>query len=229
MENPFNNPNLDTTNNEEVLPEETSPVQEVPVSPLPVPEELADHKMSRRNFITGLTAFTMGVFSPSSKAEEVDASKKVEKQKTPEQEEALLKRIGLERSQIKPEFLKKYFEGAYKAIVIIDTSPEKQSINAYDKEGNVIIKDAEISSGRKGMETPKGSHESGRRELIHVNRDDIDMPYSVAIDEKEGIFMHQGTLTGYPASHGCVRMSKETAKQFYEMAEHNKDLVIVTR
>ncbi len=223
MENTFNNPNPDTINNEEVLPEETSPVQETPDSPLPAPEESADHKISRRNFITGLTAFTMGVFSPSLKAEEV------EKQKTPEQEEALLKKIGLERSQIKPELLKKYFEGAYKAIVIIDTSPEKQSINAYDKEGNIIIKDAEISSGRKGMETPKGSYESGRRELIHVNRDDIDMPYSIAIDEKEGIFMHQGTLTGYPASHGCVRMSKETAKQFYEMAEHNKDLVIVTR
>jgi lipoprotein-anchoring transpeptidase ErfK/SrfK len=32
----------------------------------------------------------------------------------------------------------------------------------------------------------------------------------------EGVGMHVGILPGYPASHGCIRMSSDGAKLFYD-------------
>jgi lipoprotein-anchoring transpeptidase ErfK/SrfK len=32
----------------------------------------------------------------------------------------------------------------------------------------------------------------------------------------EGVGMHVGILPGYPASHGCIRMSADGAKLFYD-------------
>ena len=32
----------------------------------------------------------------------------------------------------------------------------------------------------------------------------------------DGVGMHIGILPGYPASHGCVRMSSDGAKLFYD-------------
>ena len=239
MEKPFNqeqpiNPNL------EVLSQDPNPSQEVPVSPAQ-PSENTGANFSRRNFLTGLAAFAMGGMSSSLKAEA--PKKPAEASKSPEsleRENKILQKIGLERSQVKPEYLNKYFEGAYKAIVIIDIDPKKQRLNAYDKDGNFIsvkdksgntitLKDVRISSGRGGMETPIASNESGSREIIHVNHDDVDMPYAVAIDKNDGIWIHQGTLPGFPASHGCIRLGEEYAKEIYNLAENVKDLLFVTR
>ena len=256
MEKLFNqeqpvNPNL------EELSQDPNPVQEAPVSPAQPSEIVGDDKkineeknnanISRRNFLTGglssLAAFAIGGMSSSLKAETPKQSKPAEVPKSPEsleRENKLLQKIGLERSQVKPEYLNKYFEGAYKAIVIIDIDPKKQRLNAYDKDGNFIsvkdksgntitLKDVRISSGRGGMETPIASHESGGREIIHVNHDDVDMPYAVAIDKNDGIWVHQGTLPGFPASHGCIRLGEEYAKEIYNLAENVKDLLFVTR
>ncbi|MEI6042370.1 MAG: L,D-transpeptidase [bacterium] len=214
---------------EEKMPiqaESQFPIQNLGLESEAHTETPKEKNTSRRSFLAGIfgagAALATGGFSSESLAG-------VPEVKSQEAENKLLQKIGLERSQIKPEYLKKYFEGAYKAIVIVDVSPDKQSLSAYDKDGNILIKDAEISSGRAHMETPTGSHESGKRELIHVNREGIDMPYSVAIDAERGLYVHKGSLPGFPASHGCIRVGDDDAKKIYNLAEHSKDLVIVTR
>ena len=166
----------------------------------------------------------------------VDASEyeKVANTVSPEQQEKLLKKIGLHRNEVKPEFLNKYFEGAYKALVIIDLDPPtRQALNAYDSDGNKIIDDAEVSSGRLGMkpsmETPKGSTESEKAKRDYVNKEGIDMPYAVGIDTKNGIYMHKGSLPGFPGSHGCVRLKEDIAKKLFELATEDEDLLIVIR
>ena len=40
------------------------------------------------------------------------------------------------------------------------------------------------------------------------------MPYYMQFGEAIG--MHAGYLPGYPASHGCVRMPRDLAEQFFE-------------
>jgi len=44
------------------------------------------------------------------------------------------------------------------------------------------------------------------------------MPYAVGF-RGNGYFMHGGDLVGYPASHGCVRLLLEDAKQVYAWAK----------
>jgi lipoprotein-anchoring transpeptidase ErfK/SrfK len=238
MEKPFNQEQPVDPNLEE-LSQDPNASQETPVSPAQ-PVENDTTNISRRNFLTGLTAFAMGGMSSSLKAEAPKKTAEVPKSpETLERENKLLQKIGLERSQVKPEYLNKYFEGAYKALVIINIDPEKQRLNAYDKDGNFIsvkdksgntitLKDVKISSGRGGMETPIASNESGSREKIRINHDDVDMPYAVAIDQKEGLWIHQGTRPGFPASHGCIRLDEEYAEEIFNLAKKPKDLLFVT-
>ena len=40
------------------------------------------------------------------------------------------------------------------------------------------------------------------------------MPYYMEFSQAIG--MHAGYLPGYPASHGCVRMPRDLAEQFFE-------------
>jgi hypothetical protein len=39
--------------------------------------------------------------------------------------------------------------------------------------------------------------------------------------------MHGGYLPGYPASHGCVRMPKELAAQFFEQVQVGTPVTVV--
>ncbi len=224
--------------------------QEVLDSPAQSPEIANDEKnyknFSRRSFIktaglSALAALAIGGTPDSLKAAETAKVKsQPESAESLERENKLLHKIELERSQVKPEFLKKYFEGAYKDIVIIDTGP-KQVLSVYDKNGDVVsvkdevtgamlvLKNVKISSGRMEMETPTSSHESGRSVEKYVNHEGVPMPHAVAIDEKKGIWIHQGIRTGFPASHGCIRLDEEYAEGIFSLAKHPKDLLFVVR
>lgn len=200
-----------------------------------IPENIEPSQDSKvtRKIIAGATAIMMGAIPLSAEDTQdnneyiYQPDKKIEADSG--KEDLMLHKINLRKEEIKPEYLQKYLEGKYKAIVIVDL--KTQRLSAYDKNGNPIIKEAEVSTGRKGMETPKMSHESGKRELIHVNKEDVDMPYCVPVGptDKTYIGIHEGGLPGFPASHGCIRTLKETAKTIYDLNTHEHDLVIVVR
>jgi lipoprotein-anchoring transpeptidase ErfK/SrfK len=113
---------------------------------------------------------------------------------------------------------------------------------AYLFQDHQVVLQSPISSGRNGWRTPTGrfrvlakdaSHKSGSFGLItdahgrvvnssatpssYVPRGcryvPAPMPYFIEFAPKVG--MHAGYLPGVPASHGCVRMPRDLAAQFF--------------
>lgn len=76
--------------------------------------------------------------------------------------------------------------------------------------------DIPISSGRKGYATPTGEfvvtnkHRQWRSTLY-----DASMPFYLRLSSRD-FGLHAGHLPGYPASHGCIRLPKDIAKQLFD-------------
>ena len=116
---------------------------------------------------------------------------------------------------------------------------------AYLMVGDEIAADSPISSGKAGHTTPSGNFSVLEKDPDHrssIYGDFVDRSGRVVrsgISAKadsapsgthyvgapmrwfmrltgEGVGMHVGILPGYPASHGCVRMSADGAKLFYD-------------
>jgi lipoprotein-anchoring transpeptidase ErfK/SrfK len=114
---------------------------------------------------------------------------------------------------------------------------------AFLLRGGKEVAEAHVSTGREGYGTPTGRFRVIRKDLDHrsslygdyvdasggVVKANVDvrrarkprgthflgapMPYFVEF--KPGYGLHAGHLPGYPASHGCVRLSYWKARQFY--------------
>ena len=116
---------------------------------------------------------------------------------------------------------------------------------AYLMVGEEVAADSPISSGRAGHSTPTGHFSVLEKDPDHrssIYGDFVDgsgrvvrSGISAKIDSApsgthyvgapmrwfmrltgEGVGMHVGILPGYPASHGCIRMSPDGAKLFYD-------------
>lgn len=116
---------------------------------------------------------------------------------------------------------------------------------AYLMIGEEIVADSPISSGKSGHSTPRGHFTVMEKDPDHRSSlygDFVDRSgrvvragISARIDSApsgthyvgapmrwfmrltgEGVGMHVGILPGYPASHGCIRMSPDGAKLFYD-------------
>jgi len=116
---------------------------------------------------------------------------------------------------------------------------------AYLMVGEQIAADSPISSGKAGHGTPGGNFSVLEKDPDHrssIYGDFVDRSgrvvragISAKIDSApsgthyvgasmrwfmrltgEGVGMHVGILPGYPASHGCIRMSSDGAKLFYD-------------
>ena len=118
---------------------------------------------------------------------------------------------------------------------------------AYLLQGNERIAETAISTGREGHATPVGNFHVIRKDRDHrsglygdyvdangrVVMTNVDvrknprppgshylgasMPYFVEFSP--GFGLHEGHRPGYPASHGCVRLSSWKARQFYNASE----------
>ena len=70
-----------------------------------------------------------------------------------------------------------------------------------------------ITSGRPGYETPPGTFHVTYKDIDHWSQAyDAPMPYSVFFTDT-GIAFHEGSLT--QQSHGCVHLSPEAARTYY--------------
>jgi len=116
---------------------------------------------------------------------------------------------------------------------------------AYLMVGDQVAADSPISSGKAGHNTPQGRFSVLEKDPDHrssIYGDFVDRSGRVVragISAKadsapsgthyvgapmrwfmrltgEGVGMHVGILPGYPASHGCIRMSSDGAKLFYD-------------
>ena len=83
-----------------------------------------------------------------------------------------------------------------------------------------------VSTGRKGFRTPEGNyvvtdkHRKWRSTLYPA-----DMPFFMRLSCGE-IGFHEGRLPGYPASHGCIRMRRKDAAEFFKQVPIGTKVVI---
>jgi len=132
---------------------------------------------------------------------------------------------------------------AGRASIRIDLSQQR----AYLYRGKELVSEASVSTGREGYGTPVGNFRVIRKDEDHrsgIYGDYVDsygrivkanvdvrkhrrprgsrylgapMPYFVEFSPSYGL--HAGDRPGYPASHGCVRLSYWKARQFYNASK----------
>src|SRR5664280_2000687 len=104
-------------------------------------------------------------------------------------------------------------------LITVDKSAQRMTV-ARDGEA---LYTWPVSTGRSGYATPSGSFTPFRMEADHYSKewDDAPMPHSIFFT-KIGHAIH-GTFDerriGTPASHGCVRLSRDHAATLYALVE----------
>lgn len=90
-----------------------------------------------------------------------------------------------------------------------------QSIAVY--AGTSLIAQGKISSGKPGHGTPTGVFSVLERKVYHESNlySNAPMPWMQRLTWS-GIALHAGQLPGYPASHGCIRMSDGFAAALFK-------------
>jgi len=108
-------------------------------------------------------------------------------------------------------------------LVTIDLSSQR----AWVTKSGRIINSTIISTGRQGYGTPSGryvvtdKHRSHTSTLYHVA-----MPWFMRLN-CSAIGLHSGHVTGRPASHGCIRLPYNKAKEFFGQVGVGDEVEIV--
>lgn len=125
---------------------------------------------------------------------------------------------------------------------------------AYFYKGKHLVGESNISTGKKGYETPPG-----RYRVIQKDKDHVSSEYGDYVDEEgvileknisarkdpkprgavfdgakmpyflrftRGYGMHAGFVPRYRASHGCIRMPVEMARHFFEAAHEDTPVIV---
>lgn len=112
----------------------------------------------------------------------------------------------------------------YQSERLIYISLEKQFFGAYEKSKLSFW--GPISSGRKESKTPAGDYKIlWKARKYQSKKYGLPMPFAINISDK-GYFIHHQSLSGKPASHGCVRLIRQDAKKLFEWAKKN-DIVVI--
>jgi len=109
--------------------------------------------------------------------------------------------------------------------VLVLVSLKKQNIKVYDKQG--LVAQSPISSGRRGMDTPKGIFTILQKNKKHYSNlyANAPMPNMQRITWS-GVAMHGGPLPGYPASHGCIRLPYSFAKTLFGITNMHGRVIV---
>lgn len=86
-----------------------------------------------------------------------------------------------------------------------------------------------VSTGRKGHDTPTGVFPIMGKSKVHFSNryNNAPMPFMQRLTDW-GHALHAGQVKPYPASHGCIRLPAEFAKQLFSLTQRG-DLVIITK
>ncbi|HWT42977.1 MAG TPA: L,D-transpeptidase family protein [Sphingopyxis sp.] len=84
-----------------------------------------------------------------------------------------------------------------------------------------------VSTGKAGHETPTGVFTILQRDVDHRSSlyDDAPMPYMQRLTWG-GVALHGGTLPGYPASHGCIRLPQAFARLLYGITRLGMTVIV---
>lgn len=96
----------------------------------------------------------------------------------------------------------------------------------YLMRGNRLIHIVHISSGRSGLDTPKGSYTVQWRDR-HGWSEKYDAPMPYAQYFIGGYAMHESaSVPGSPASHGCVRLPAHEAPVVWDWVDVGSRLIV---
>ena len=87
---------------------------------------------------------------------------------------------------------------------------------AYVYRGEVLIGVTTVSTGKPGHSTPTGRFDILEKRARHFSNlyNNAPMPFMQRLTWG-GIALHAGQIPGRPASHGCVRLPLEFARQLF--------------
>jgi lipoprotein-anchoring transpeptidase ErfK/SrfK len=107
--------------------------------------------------------------------------------------------------------------------LVIDLSTQR----AVLYRNGVPIAASTVSTGGKGRRTPTGVFTVLQKEVVHRSRtyDDAPMPYMQRLTWK-GVAMHAGHVSGFPASHGCIRLPSGFARRLYSITRLGTPVMI---
>ena len=125
---------------------------------------------------------------------------------------------------------------------------------AYFYRGDKVVGESVVSTGKKGFDTPAGTYQVIQKDKDHAStlygqfvdgsgdvvRSNVDitkdhppagtvfrgakMPYFLRF--YDGYGLHAGRVPAFRASHGCVRLPRETALHFYTHAEVGTPVIL---
>lgn len=98
---------------------------------------------------------------------------------------------------------------------------------AYVFADGELLATSPVSTGKRGHETPSGTFPILQKKVHHRSSkyDNAPMPYMQRLTNY-GIALHAGSLPGYPASHGCIRLPRSFAKKLYELTDYGTKVTI---
>lgn len=100
-----------------------------------------------------------------------------------------------------------------------------QKVSIYDTNG--IVARSPVSTGKVGHRTPTGIFSVIQKNRWHRSNiySNAPMPFMQRLTWS-GIAMHEGMLPGYPASHGCIRLPRSFAMQWWGMTRLGVRVVV---
>jgi hypothetical protein len=109
-------------------------------------------------------------------------------------------------------------------IVLVVSLDEQR---AYVYRNGIAIGMTTISSGKAGHETPTGVFTILQKNKDHRSNlyNNAPMPYMQRLTW-DGIALHGGSLPGYPASHGCVRLPQAFAQKLFAETRRGDTVVV---
>lgn len=102
-------------------------------------------------------------------------------------------------------------EAARARRLVVSLSEQQARLHENDE----LKYETRVSTGRKGFPTPAGEYViTDKRRRWRSTIYDVEMPYFMRLSGSE-IGLHQGAVPNYPASHGCIRLPAEAARELF--------------
>jgi lipoprotein-anchoring transpeptidase ErfK/SrfK len=119
-------------------------------------------------------------------------------------------------------------EGLPQGPVQLVISLPDQRMTVY--QGGAPVVSAPVSSGKSGYDTPAGVFSILEKRRVHFSRkyDDAPMPHMQRLTWS-GIALHGGRLPGYAASHGCVRLPYDFARDLFAFTTRGAQVIVANR
>lgn len=138
---------------------------------------------------------------------------------------ALLSPLSAEERQFKADSFTWNPELSKTGPLIITVSLKDQTAAVF--RNGIRIGTAEVSTGRKGHETPTGVFHILNKDADHHSKtyNNASMPFSERLTW-DGVALHAGSLPGHPSSHGCIHLPYEFSKKLFGITHKGTTVVI---